>query len=161
MPLHNNGGRKHANNPALLTLNSGRTLPSKWEDAERWIFSPISGDGVVRNSVPLPQRRPKSKSGPLGPPGSAYYSLYSPAVPAYEGGSFGNFITGSPFSAGVISANSLGIHSGGHEVAFHGQTEPSMARSLSVHGCSEMLGQLSSTTGLQEGKGRSELFFFA
>ncbi|XP_023545862.1 uncharacterized protein LOC111805168 [Cucurbita pepo subsp. pepo] len=155
VPLHNNGGRKHTNNPALLTLNSGRTLPSKWEDAERWIFSPISGDGVVRNSVPLPQRRPKSKSGPLGPPGIAYYSLYSPAVPAYEGGTFGNFITGSPFSAGVISTNGLGIHSGGHEGTFHGQTEPSMARSLSVHGCSEMLGLLSSTTGLQEGSGEN------
>lgn len=154
VPLHNNGGRKHTNNPALLTLNSGRTLPSKWEDAERWIFSPISGDGVVRNSVPLPQRRPKSKSGPLGPPGIAYYSLYSPAAPAYEGGTFGNFITGSPFSAGVISTNGLGIHSGGHEGAFHGQTEPSMARSLSVHGCSEMLGQLSST-GLQEESGEN------
>ncbi|XP_022144275.1 uncharacterized protein LOC111013997 isoform X2 [Momordica charantia] len=152
VPLHNNGGRKLANNPALLTLNSGRTLPSKWEDAERWIFSPVSGDGVVRNSIPLPQRRPKSKSGPLGPPGIAYYSLYSPAVPAYEGGTFGNFITASPFSAGVISTNGLAVHSGGHEGGFHGQTEPSMARSVSVHGCSEMLGQLSSTTGLQEGE---------
>lgn len=160
VPSHNNGGRKLTNNnPALLTLNSGRTLPSKWEDAERWIFSPVSGDGVVRNSVQLPQRRPKSKSGPLGPPGTAYYSLYSPAVPVYEGGTFGNFITGSPFSARVISTNGLAIHSGGHEGAFHGQTEPSMTRSLSVHGCSEMLGQSSSTTGLQIGNSRCDFFY--
>ncbi|XP_023521871.1 uncharacterized protein LOC111798989 isoform X1 [Cucurbita pepo subsp. pepo] len=151
VPLQNNGGRKHTNNPALLTLNSGRTLPSKWEDAERWIFSPISGDGVVKTSAQRPQQRPKSKSGPLGPPGTAYYSMYSPAAPAYEGGTFRNFITESPFSAGVVSTNGLAVHSGGHEGSFHGQTEPSMARSVSVHGCSEMSGQLSSTTGLQEG----------
>ncbi|KAG6585672.1 Remorin 4.1, partial [Cucurbita argyrosperma subsp. sororia] len=151
VPLQNNGGRKHTNNPALLTLNSGRTLPSKWEDAERWIFSPLSGDGVVKTSAQRPQQRPKSKSGPLGPPGTAYYSMYSPAAPAYEGGTFRNFITESPFSAGVVSTNGLAVHSGGHEGSFHGQTEPSMARSVSVHGCSEMSGQLSSTTGLQEG----------
>ncbi|XP_023001937.1 uncharacterized protein LOC111495964 isoform X3 [Cucurbita maxima] len=151
VPFPNNGGRKHTNNPALLTLNSGRTLPSKWEDAERWIFSPISSDGVVRTSAQRPQQRPKSKSGPLGPPGTAYYSMYSPAAPAYECGTFRNFITESPFSAGVVSTNGLAVHSGGHEGSFHGQTEPSMARSVSVHGCSEMSGQLSSTTGLQDG----------
>lgn len=141
MPLHSNAGRKHAN-ALLLPFNSGKTLPSKWEDAERWIFSPV-GDGAVRSSYQQPQRKPKSKSGPLGPPGIAYYSLYSPAIPMFDGGSVGNFMAASPFSAGVIAADGLGIHSNGHGGAFPARTEPCMARSVSVHGCSEMLSQSS------------------
>ncbi|KAB1220233.1 hypothetical protein CJ030_MR3G017057 [Morella rubra] len=82
VPSHTSANRRQAVNSALLPFNNGRsTLPSKWEDAERWIFSPVSGDGVARPSFQPPQRRPKSKSGPLGPPGIAYYSLYSPAMP--------------------------------------------------------------------------------
>ncbi|KAK6130875.1 hypothetical protein DH2020_035393 [Rehmannia glutinosa] len=70
IPLHTNANKRNANNNTpLLPYNNGRTLPSKWEDAERWIFSPVSGDGAVRTSVQQTQRRPKSKSGPLGPPG--------------------------------------------------------------------------------------------
>ncbi|KAE8690406.1 hypothetical protein F3Y22_tig00110895pilonHSYRG00287 [Hibiscus syriacus] len=76
--LHNNGERRQANVAGVLPLNNGKTLPSKWEDAERWIFSPVSGDACVRKSNLHPQRRPKSKSGPLGSPGIAYHSLYSP-----------------------------------------------------------------------------------
>ena len=124
--------------------NNGRTLPSKWEDAERWIFSPVSGDGVVRSSIQPAQRRPKSKSGPLGPPGVAYYSLYSPGMQVFDGGNAGNFVAGSPFSAGVIAADGLGIRShGSHGVSFPMRTEPCMARSVSVHGCSEMVAQSS------------------
>lgn len=138
VPLHTNAGRKHANS-ALLPFNNGRTLPSKWEDAERWIFSPISGDGVNRTSVQQPHRKPKSKSGPLGPSGIAYYSLYSPTVQMFDGANLGNFMAGSPFSAGVIAADGLAIRPSGHGGAFNVQTEPCMARSVSVHGCSETL----------------------
>lgn len=136
VPLHTNAGRKHANS-ALLPFSNGRTLPSKWEDAERWIFSPVSGDGVNRTSVQQPQRKPKSKSGPLGPPGIAYYSLYSPTVQMFDGASVSNFTAGSPFSAGVIAADGLAIRPSGHGGAFNVRTEPCMARSVSVHGCSE------------------------
>ncbi|KAJ7958166.1 Remorin [Quillaja saponaria] len=146
VPLHANGGRKQVG-AALLPFNNGRTLPSKWEDAERWIFSPISGDGSVRASLPQPQRRPKSKSGPLGPPGIAYYSLYSPAMPTFEGGNAGNFMAGSPFSAGVIAADGPAIR--GHGGLFRTVTEPCMGRSVSVHGCTEMQNQ-SSLPGAQE-----------
>ncbi|KAK9269827.1 hypothetical protein L1049_025400 [Liquidambar formosana] len=142
VPLPNNGNRRHVS-AALLPFNNGRTLPSKWEDAERWIFSPVSGDGVVRPSFPPPQRRPKSKSGPLGPPGIAYYSLYSPAMPMFEGGNAGNFMASSPFSTGVIAADGLAIHCGGRGRTFPARTEPCMARSASVHGCSELLSQSS------------------
>ncbi|KAB5526685.1 hypothetical protein DKX38_020532 [Salix brachista] len=148
VPLPNNSNRRqvmNATGAAVLPYNNnGRTLPSKWEDAERWIFSPVSGDGVVRSSIQPAQRRPKSKSGPLGPPGVAYYSLYSPGMQVFDGGNVGNFVPGSPFSAGVIAADGLGIRShGSHGVAFPMRTDPCMARSVSVHGCSEMVAQSS------------------
>lgn len=142
VPLHSSAGRKHAN-ALLLPFNSGKTLPSKWEDAERWIFSPVSSDGAVRNSYQQPQRRPKSKSGPLGPPGIAYYSLYSPAIPMFEGGHVNSFMAASPFSAGVIATDGLAIHPSSHGASFPARAEPCMARSVSVHGCSEMLNQSS------------------
>ncbi|GKV04621.1 hypothetical protein SLEP1_g16764 [Rubroshorea leprosula] len=136
VPLHGNDGKMQVS-ATLVPLNSGRTLPSKWEDAERWICSPVSGD--ARQSIAPPQRRPKSKSGPLGPPGVAYYSLYSPAVPMLEEGNVQKFMAGSPFSSGVIAADGSAIHSVGHGGAFTARTEPCMARSVSVHGCSVML----------------------
>ncbi|KAF5747006.1 hypothetical protein HS088_TW06G01183 [Tripterygium wilfordii] len=142
VPLHTNGNRRQVG-AAMLPLNNGRTLPSKWEDAERWIFSPVSGDSVVRQPLQATQRRPKSKSGPLGAPGVAYYSMYSPAMPLFEGGNAGNFVADSPFSAGVITADGLAIHSGSHGVAFPMCTEPCIGRSISMHGCSEMLAQQS------------------
>ncbi|XP_054799657.1 uncharacterized protein LOC129304055 [Prosopis cineraria] len=142
VPLHTSATRKQVS-ASLLPLNNGRTLPSKWEDAERWIFSPVSGDGRGRCSLPPPQRRPKSKSGPLGPPGVAYHSLYSPAVPMLEGGNAGNFMAGSPFTAGVIRADGLTIHSSSHGGVLPTRADPCMARSASVHGCSEMQNQSS------------------
>ncbi|KAA8528529.1 hypothetical protein F0562_035884 [Nyssa sinensis] len=150
VPLHNNANRRHVGT-ASLPFNNGRTLPSKWEDAERWIFSPVAGDGLVRHSFPQPQRRPKSKSGPLGPPGIAYYSLYSPAVPLLEGGNVGNLMAGSPFSAGMMVADSLSIQCGGGGGGFPACREPWIARSVSVHGCSELLSQ-SSMPGSQDEK---------
>ncbi|KAE9586194.1 putative remorin [Lupinus albus] len=139
VPSHTNAARKQVGT-ALLPLSNGRTLPSKWEDAERWILSPVSGDGTGRASLPPPQRRPKSKSGPLGPPGVAYYSLFSPAGPMFEGGNGGNFMAASPFSAGVKSADGFTINSSSHRPL---RSDPCMARSVSVHGCSEMQSQSS------------------
>ncbi|KAJ4967586.1 hypothetical protein NE237_019435 [Protea cynaroides] len=156
VPLPVNGSRRYATT-AFLPFNSGRTLPSKWEDAERWIFSPISGDGVSRSSLPHPQRRPKSKSGPLGPPGIAYYSTYSPSMPMSEGGNVGNFMASSPFSAGTLVADGFsgrcvgsgsGVGGGGPLPA---AAEPCIMRSASVHGCSDMLSQFS-LPGTQEAK---------
>ncbi|XP_039066945.1 uncharacterized protein LOC120212828 isoform X2 [Hibiscus syriacus] len=137
VPLHNNGGRQ-GNAAGLLAFNNGRTLPSKWEDAERWICSPVSGENGARQSIVAPQRRPKSKSGPLGPPGIAYYSLYSPALQMFDGEHMGNFMAGSPSSAGVIAADGLTTHSRNHDGEFTARTEPCMARSVSMHGCSEV-----------------------
>ncbi|KAK6938682.1 Remorin, C-terminal [Dillenia turbinata] len=141
VPLHTNATRRNVGGSALLPFNGGRTLPSKWEDAERWIFSPVSGDGAMTPSVPPPQRRPKSKSGPLGPPGNASYSLYSPATQVFDGGIVSNFVGKSPFSAGVIVADGLSIRCTGPNATFPAQAEPCMGRSVSIHGCSDMLSQ--------------------
>ncbi|WOG98993.1 hypothetical protein DCAR_0418339 [Daucus carota subsp. sativus] len=141
--LPTSGSRRNINN-ALLPFNNGRTLPSKWEDAERWIVSPVSGDGSSRPSFPQPQRRPKAKSGPLGPPGTAYYSMYSPAVHMFDGGIVENFMAASPFTAGVIAANSFAVRRDtgyGGIGNFYERMEPCIERSASVHGCSETLCQ--------------------
>ncbi|CAI9763633.1 unnamed protein product [Fraxinus pennsylvanica] len=135
VPLHANAKRRQVN--TVLPYNSGRTLPSKWEDAERWIFSPMTGDGAVKPSVQQPQRRPKSKSGPLGPPGVAYYQLFSSAAPTIGGGNAGKLVANSPFSAGVMAADGLSIQYGGSGNVPIG-TDPCMERSISIHGCSEM-----------------------
>lgn len=134
VPLRTSATRKQVG-AALLPLNNGRTLPSKWEDAERWILSPVSGDVIGR------EKRPKSKSGPLGPPGVAYYSMYSPAVPMFEGRNAGNVTAASPFSAGVLSADGIRLHPRGDCGVLPARTEPCIARSASVHGCSEMQSQ--------------------
>lgn len=140
VPLHSAANRRQVNT-ALLPYNNGRTLPSKWEDAERWIFSPVSGDSSVTTSVQQPQRRPKSKSGPLGPPGQAYFSLYSPAPPVFKIGNDGNLLANSPFSTGVMTTDELSIGCGGNQGSgnIHALSEPCMARSVSVHGCSELV----------------------
>ncbi|OVA15827.1 Remorin [Macleaya cordata] len=156
VPLPVNGGRRNGG-AALLPFNNGRTLPSKWEDAEKWIFSPVSGDGVSRTSAQQPQRRPKSKSGPLGPPGLAYYSMYSPAIPMFDGRSNGNFMAGSPFSAGALVADGLpdrghfGGGAGGGE-SYPEHMEPCIVRSASVHGWSSDLLSRSSLPDSQDGK---------
>ncbi|PWA48941.1 remorin family protein [Artemisia annua] len=113
--LNTNGNRRHVSSGLM---SSGRTLPSKWEDAERWICSPVGGDSGLRPVVQQPQRRQKSKSGPLGPTNSVYNSMYSPAVHMFDGGHIGSLLNGSPFLS-----------------------RPCMARSVSVHGCSESLSQ--------------------
>ncbi|KAJ3677024.1 hypothetical protein LUZ60_002748 [Juncus effusus] len=101
------GSQRNRFNGRNRTFN----LPSKWEDAERWIFSPVSNEtGPVRNSktqVPkLGQRRPKSKSGPLGSP-------LSPSSQVFHSGRVGNFAKNSPLWAGVlVPENGIGGTSG-------------------------------------------------
>ncbi|KAL4568717.1 hypothetical protein LXL04_024332 [Taraxacum kok-saghyz] len=90
VPLPSNSSRRHISAAALMPFNSGRTLPSKWDDAERWITSPVSGFGVCNTTAP-PPRRPKAKSGPLGgttttPGVNNYFSNYSPTLPVLQSG---------------------------------------------------------------------------
>ncbi|VYS48316.1 unnamed protein product [Arabidopsis thaliana] len=137
VPLRSNGGRSPPN-AGFLPLYSGRTVPSKWEDAERWIVSPLAKEGAARTSFGAShERRPKAKSGPLGPPGFAYYSLYSPAVPMVHGGNMGGLTASSPFSAGVLPETVSSR--GSTTAAFPQRIDPCMARSVSIHGCSETL----------------------
>lgn len=156
VPLSRNGNGRHvggASSAALLPFNSGRTLPSKWEDAERWIFSPVAGDGAIRTSYQQPQRRPKSKSGPLGPLGIASYSMYSPtAAPVfYEGNNMNNFLEVSPISTGVIGVDVLSMHNGGDSGPFAtNRGEPCIARSASVHGCTDLVCQSSAAMSQDE-----------
>lgn len=115
VPLSSNRSRRNSSSASsfLLPFNSGKTLPSKWEDAERWICSPVSGNGMVKHSSSQPHKRPKSKSGPIvTPPGVVYYSNYSPAMQGFEDGSVSNMIVGSPLSAGVFAADSVVVHYG-------------------------------------------------
>lgn len=140
VPSRNSANRRHLG-VALLPFNNSRMLPSKWEDAERWIFSPVTGDGVMRPSFPLPQRQPKSKSGPLGPPGIPNYLLDSPAGQTLERASVGNLMARSPFSAGVMAPDGFSDRSsvssagGGN---FPNRIDPCMARSVSFHGYFEL-----------------------
>lgn len=115
--------RRHIGSASALTtpFYGGRTLPSKWEDAERWICSPVSGypggGGAYKNpsshSQLVVQRRLKSKSGPIMPPGLAYYSSCSPALQVLEAGSMRSLMVGSPFSTGVLVDDRLSLCYGG------------------------------------------------
>ncbi|XP_021752152.1 uncharacterized protein LOC110717696 [Chenopodium quinoa] len=123
---------------ALMPFSNGRTLPSKWEDAERWICSPVSLGNVSTNSnycyygggpgagsrtgvhLTHHQRRAKSKSGPLGPIGPEYYgggyNSFSPVlgVGVINGGRWRNSLTIEP--SGLASARfeeRLSIEGGG------------------------------------------------
>lgn len=133
--------RRHVSAAALMPFNSGRALPSKWDDAERWITSPISSYGPVRNSVPHPQRRAKSKSGPLGPSGLVYLSNYSPNV---EGGRAPNFMTNSPLNTGVLVPDGLSIN---YDAMIASKSslsaEGNIVRSTSVPGLSDLVSEAS------------------
>ncbi|CAN1220948.1 Remorin 4.1 [Linum grandiflorum] len=92
----------------LTPFYSGRAVPSKWEDAERWICSPVSASGVAQF-----QKRPKSKSGPIGvAPGVVHYSNCSPALQVLDSLSVRNLVVNSPFSTGVLMPNDVGLHYG-------------------------------------------------
>lgn len=124
----------------MTPFYSGRTMPSKWEDAERWICSPVLGYGVAKYSQCQPQRRPKSKSGPIVPPGIAYYSNYSPSMQVLDSGSVRNFIASSPFSTGVLMPNGSGVHYNGDGIG--GQAI--VARSASGPGWLDLASECSS-----------------
>jgi len=99
-----NARRKFGNSAALLPLGNGaKTLPSKWEDAEKWICSPI--DGVKKSALTPHHRRPKSKSGPLGPSRGFYSTGVSPSLPDFDGGRIPNFMVNSPFMSGILIAD--------------------------------------------------------
>uniref|UniRef100_A0A7N0UMK6 Remorin C-terminal domain-containing protein n=1 Tax=Kalanchoe fedtschenkoi TaxID=63787 RepID=A0A7N0UMK6_KALFE len=146
MPLPHKGGWV---GPSLLPLNHAKALPSKWEDAERWIFSPASGDGSHRQPVHQHQsrRKPKAKSGPLGPPGSAYYSMYTPVIPMSDRRSVGDVMAGSPFSTGLLVTNGLSALYDELGKGSPARLEPWMPRSISLHGCSVELPGQSSLSG--------------
>lgn len=154
-----NSGRRYIGGSTLMPFNSGRALPSKWEDAERWISSPVSGYSVNKSSLAQPQRRPKSKSGPLGLPGVAYNPNYSPAMPVFDGGGVRNFMgPSSPFSTGVMVAEGLSLHYGAGN---GGQPHPvpnehSMERSISIPGWSDFLSESSSPNSQDEKLGGSK-----
>lgn len=109
--------RRHTMTGLTFTpFSGGRTMPSKWDEAERWICSPISASSYADNSRSSlhaqHQRRPKSISGPIvPPPGVAFYSNYSPAaVPLRQGFVVRNLMVGSPFSTGVLAPVAVSVH---------------------------------------------------
>ncbi|XP_057516882.1 uncharacterized protein LOC130798049 isoform X2 [Amaranthus tricolor] len=139
VPLPSNGYNRRQSGVSLLPLsNNGKGLPSKWEDAERWICSPVSLSSTS-SSYQQPLRRPKSKSGPLGPPGIAYHSLYSPAAPMYEGEKLRNHMAESPITAGGMMADAWSFRVSAESRGFDNVLEPSIARSVSVHGCTDLI----------------------
>ncbi|KAI4330614.1 hypothetical protein MLD38_028887 [Melastoma candidum] len=83
----------------------GRTLPSKWDDAERWICSPAS---AAPANNPDGLRKPKSKSGPLCRPNfpnpSSSSSSNATLVPSSSASALYCF---SPFDTGVVSADEV------------------------------------------------------
>lgn len=147
VPLPTNSSRRHITATALMPFNSGRALPSKWDDAERWITSPVSGYGTPKTcskNVQL-QKQPKSKSGPLENPGVMYMPNFSPSVPIHEGGSRSNFIANSPFTTGVLVPDGLSIHygagSGSRSSALY--VDNSMARVSTAPGLSDFFAEYS------------------
>ncbi|MQM12582.1 hypothetical protein Taro_045501 [Colocasia esculenta] len=161
VPLPAHSGRRYGNSSVLLPFNNGRALPSKWEDAEKWIFSPVSGEGGTGRSSGQPpsHRRPRSKSGPLGPPVgmTSCYSSASPLMPGSERRKIGNITMGSPLLTGVLlterrccgsisggkcgsgSEGALDVREGGGRKSYSAQVEQGIARSASVHGWSDLL----------------------
>ncbi|PKA55442.1 Uncharacterized protein AXF42_Ash006644 [Apostasia shenzhenica] len=158
VPLPTNCSRRFMGTRAYLPFNNRRVLPSKWEDAEKWIFSPVSTDGGGRQFLPHAyHRRPKSKSGPLGPPG---YSPASPVAPYFDSGRVGTFTASSPFNGGIHVTDPgafdsriscvVGVESARSSSA---NAEPYILRSASIHGCSEaLLESASSLPCCQNGK---------
>ncbi|KAI3799028.1 hypothetical protein L1987_34316 [Smallanthus sonchifolius] len=114
VPLPNNNRKQRRTSVnVLMPLSNGRALPSKWDDAERWITSPVSGSGSCRAIAPHPQRRLKSKSGPLGlTPGDTCFSSYSTGFPLLEDERTNSIFAGSPLTTGVLVPNGYSFHHG-------------------------------------------------
>ncbi|KAI3452019.1 hypothetical protein Pfo_008684 [Paulownia fortunei] len=143
VPLPTSSSRRHISAAALMPFNSGRALPSKWDDAERWITSPISGYGAFKTSIAQPLRRPKSKSGPLGPTGLVSLPNSSPTMPSHEGGIVRNFMANSPLTTGVLVPDGLSVH---YEAGIAAKSntlyaENNITRSTSVPGLSDLLSE--------------------
>lgn len=140
VPLPLNSSRRHISATALIPFSSGRALPSKWDDADRWITSPLSGNAAFRTPLVKPQRHHKSKSGPLGAPGIAYVPDYSPSVPAFERGKSRSFMAASPLTTGVLVPEGISLHYGGG-IGVHGKIRhsSSMAPSDNVTGWTALL----------------------
>lgn len=134
------GGRRHISAAALIPFNSGRALPSKWDDADRWITSPVSGYSSFNTTAAESQRHPKSKSGPLGSPGLVYLSNYSPTV---DGSSVKNFMGNSPLTTGVMVPEGLSIQYDARIVAKSESVyaENNINRSTSVPEMSDVLSE--------------------
>ncbi|CAN6478612.1 unnamed protein product [Victoria cruziana] len=124
VPLFHNGVRRH--HVTASQIYPGKSLPSKWEDAEKWIFSPVSNDAP--NRPVLPPRKPKSKSGPLALIGSGF----SQAAPV-------------PCTTRIAPSTAFQFaREDGHVGAGLGQAQSSnpeecMLRSASVHGWSDLV----------------------
>lgn len=146
----NLSSRSHVSAAALMPFNSGRALPSKWDDAERWITSPVSSYASAKTPIPQPPRRPKSKSGPLGPPELAYLSSYSPAL---EGGNARSFMVNSPLATGVLVPDGLSIrYDGGVMVKSSSLCgdQNDITRSSSVPGLVDFLSETSGISSSQD-----------
>ncbi|KAK1372242.1 Remorin, C-terminal protein [Heracleum sosnowskyi] len=143
VPLPPNSSRSHINATALIPFSSGRPLPSKWDDADRWITSPLSG-----NAAPLvkPQRHHKSKSGPLGAPGVSYFPDYSPSVPAFQRGKSRSFMAPSPLTTGVLVPEGLSLHYGGGMGLHSKMRHSSMAPSDNAAGWTSLLSDFSTVS---------------
>ncbi|RLN07101.1 hypothetical protein C2845_PM11G24750 [Panicum miliaceum] len=164
VPLGTGSNRRYGGSGVVLPFNNGRKLPSKWEDAEKWILSPVSCDGVGRMSAPAPHhRRPKSKSGPLGHPAGipGAYAAVSPLVPCFDGVlAAANYAAHSPFSAGVLITEHgrVGDFSSGRgrsgddgsSRSYSAEKEPYILRSASIHAWTETLMEASAFANISE-----------
>ncbi|CAK7337680.1 unnamed protein product [Dovyalis caffra] len=141
---HPSSGSSRRHISALTPFYSGRALPSKWEDAERWICSPVLGYGVAKSSQCHPPRRAKSKSGPINvPPGNC-----SPSMGFLDGGIVRNFMLNSPFSTGVLMPDGVGVHYRGIGGGNGGQSH--VKRLASAPGCSDLVNESSSSSSQDE-----------
>lgn len=108
-------------------------MPSKWDEAERWICSPVSAaESRRRSSRSQLQRRPKSISGPIvppPPPGVVAANFYSPGIQHHQGFVVRNLMVGSPFSTGVLAPVAVSVH---HYYDPHGHD---VDDGVSVYGC--------------------------
>lgn len=164
VPQGASSNRRYGGSGVVLPFNNGRKLPSKWEDAEKWILSPVSCDGIGRMSAPAPHhRRPKSKSGPLGHPAGVpgAYASVSPMVPYFDGVlAAANFAAHSPFSAGVLMPGHVrngDFSSGrgrcgddGSSRSYSAEKDPYILRSASINAWTETLMEASAFAHISE-----------